>query len=59
MTTMAFVGAGHTLAQTPQPVQGSGRIEGFPATIVMVPGTGQRSEHTEQKEPVCARHAIV
>lgn len=59
ITTIAFVGAGHTLAQMPHPVHTSARIVGLHATTSMAPGTGQRSEHTVQNEPVWARQAIV
>ena len=52
MTTIAFVGAGQTLAQTPHPVQTSARIDGFPAPTSIAFGTGHRSEHTVQNDPV-------
>lgn len=59
MTTTALLGAGQTAAHTPQPVQTSSRIRGFPAITSIASGTGQRSEQTVQNEPVCARQAMV
>lgn len=59
MTTMALVGAGHTAAHTPQPVHTLSLILGLPALTSIAPGTGHRSEQTEQNEPVWARQAIV
>jgi len=59
ITTTAFTGAGQTDAHTPQPVQTSALIVGFPADTSIALGTGHLSEHTVQNDPVCARQAIV
>lgn len=59
ITTIAFVGAGHTLAQTPHPVHALPLMRGLPALTSMALGTGHRSEQTVQNEPVWARQAIV
>jgi hypothetical protein len=54
--TIADPGAGHTWAQVPHPVHLSSMMRGLPARTSMAPGTGQRSEHTEQNDPMYARH---
>jgi CRISPR/Cas system CMR subunit Cmr6 (Cas7 group RAMP superfamily) len=45
----AFRGAGQTSWHTPQPVQALAFTRGMPFSTMIAFGTGQRSEHVEQK----------
>lgn len=58
MTSMAFWGAGHRSAQTPQPSQTWWSMVGRPVSSTRIaPGKGQRSTHVEHPAPSHARHA--
>jgi hypothetical protein len=50
ITSTAFVGAGQTSRQIPQPVHTSATIIGISLLDLMAPGTGHRSEQTEHIE---------